>query len=263
MPSALSRRRVLGVGGALAASVVIGACSATGGEAGGSDPGGGGSATCVPRGSLESHRTLAGLPLVYEVTGRRPGFAFDGPFFTRLESWCAGLAAALPSPPRELSTYGSWTDGRSTCGSWHNAGRAFDVARLVLVDGSAVSCRYDQWRSLTGTRLAEARRRYWTLAAGLHQRFAYVLTYLDNAQHANHIHVDNGRSGGGCWTAWAWRTRWPPPAAGRASSAPRSSAAAAERDQGPALPGPRPGGRIFSPSSGPCVTRSHACFPTT
>ena len=43
--------------------------------------------------------------------------------------------------------------------------------------------------------LEEARRDYWTLAAGLHLRFADVLTYLYNADHANHIHVDNGRSG--------------------------------------------------------------------
>ena len=33
------------------------------------------------------------------------------------------------------------------------------------------------------------------MAAGLHLRFAYVLTYLYNARHANHIHLDNGRSG--------------------------------------------------------------------
>ena len=51
------------------------------------------------------------------------------------------------------------------------------------------------WRDLSGARLDDARRRYWSLAAGLHQRFAYVLTYLYNPQHANHVHVDNGRSG--------------------------------------------------------------------
>jgi hypothetical protein len=38
-------------------------------------------------------------------------------------------------------------------------------------------------------------RSYWAVAAGLHLRFAYVLTYLYNARHANHIHLDNGRSG--------------------------------------------------------------------
>ena len=32
----------------------------------------------VPRGSLDSHRSLAGLPLVYEVNQRRTAFRFDG-----------------------------------------------------------------------------------------------------------------------------------------------------------------------------------------
>jgi Extensin-like protein C-terminus len=197
MPPALSRRRLLGLGGALAVSAVAGGCSATGQDSGGLGLGGREGATCVPRSSLDSHRTLAGLPLVYEVDRRRTAFRFDGAFFTQLESWAGDLAEVLPSRPQELSTYGSWTDGGSACDSWHNAGRALDVARLTLADGSAVSCRYDQWRSLGGIPLEEARRRYWALAAGLHQRFAYVLTYLYNAQHANHIHVDNGRSGPG------------------------------------------------------------------
>jgi len=188
MPSPLSRRRLLGLGGALAVTAVAG-CS------GGSEPVERESATCVPRDALDSHRSLSGLPLVYEVNARPSAFRFDGAFFTRLEAWADGLVEVLPSQPEELFTYGSWTNGRSACDSWHNSGRAFDVARLRLADGSVVSCRYDQWRNLGGTRLEAARRRYWCLAASLHQRFAYVLTYLYNAQHANHIHVDNGRSG--------------------------------------------------------------------
>jgi len=188
MPSPLSRRRLLGLGGALAVTAVAG-CS------GGLEPVERESATCVPRDALDSHRSLSGLPLIYEVNGRRSAFRFDGAFFARLEAWADGLGDVLPSQPEELFTYGSWTNGQSACDSWHNSGRAFDVARLRLADGSVVSCRYDQWRDLGGARLEAARRRYWCLAAGLHQRFAYVLTYLYNAQHANHIHVDNGRSG--------------------------------------------------------------------
>jgi len=138
---------------------------------------------------------VAGLPLVYEVNQRRSAFRFDDAFFSRLEAWAGGLAEVLPAAPTELWTYGSWTDGGSECDSWHNAGRAFDLARVPLADGSVVSCRYDRWRSLRGGRLEEARRSYWALAAGLHQRFATVLTYLYDDQHANHIHVDNGRSG--------------------------------------------------------------------
>jgi hypothetical protein len=195
MPPALSRRRLLGLGGALAVAAVAGGCAGSGSDPGGPGLGGRERATCVPSATLSSRRSLAGLPLVYEVNRRRTAFRFDGAFFRRLESWAGDLADMLPSRPVELSTYGSWTDGGSACDSWHDAGRAFDIARLTLADGSVVSCRYDQWRSLDGARLDEARRRYWALAAGLHQRFAYALTYLYNAQHANHIHVDNGRSG--------------------------------------------------------------------
>jgi hypothetical protein len=191
MSSPPSRRRLLGLGGALAVTAAAG-CS---GGIGGIDPVGRESATCVPRDALDSHRSLSGLPLIYEINGRRSPFRFDTAFFGQLESWADGLVEVLPSRPTELWTYGSWTNGQAGCDSWHNSGRAFDVARLRLADGSVVSCRYDQWRDLNGARLEAARRRYWSLAAGLHQRFAYVLTYLYNAQHANHIHVDNGRSG--------------------------------------------------------------------
>jgi hypothetical protein len=196
MPSAMSRRRLLGLGGTLAVTAVAGGCSGSGPDLGGLGREGPEGATCVARASLDSHRSLAGLPLVYEVDRRRAAFRFDGAFFTGLESWADGLVDVLPSRPEELWTYGSWTDGGSACNSWHHAGRAFDVARLPLADGSVVSCRYDQWRALDGARLEDARRRYWALAAGLHARFAYVLTYLYDAQHANHLHVDNGRSGG-------------------------------------------------------------------
>ena len=194
MPSALSRRRLLGLGG-LAVVGVAGGCS--GGTSALDLPAGGrpAGATCVPRSSLAARRTLAGLPLRYEVSGKRTSFRFDAAFHARLEAWAQDLPAVLPAAPTEIATYGSWTDGGSACDSWHHAGRAFDLARVRLDDDSEVSCRHDQWRSREGARLDEARRRYWALAAGLHQRFAYVLTYLYDAQHANHLHVDNGRSG--------------------------------------------------------------------
>jgi len=193
MPSALSRRRLLALGGALAVTTSAAGCSGSGSE--GFEPARRETATCVARGSLELHRTLGGLPLVYEVNRRRTAFPFDPVFFGRLESWATGLTDRLPARPQELWTYGSWTDGGSACDSWHHAGRAFDLAGVTLADGSVVSCRYDQWRSLDGVQLDAARRRYWALAASLHQRFAYVLTYLYDNVHTNHIHVDNGRSG--------------------------------------------------------------------
>ena len=127
-------------------------------------------------------------------SGRR--FWFDSGFATQLDDWVAELDPVVGSAPTQLRTYGSWLDGRQTCDSWHHAGRAFDLAQVRIEGGPAVSCRYDRWRSETGTALEEARRGYWRVAASLHRRFAYVLTYLYNDQHANHIHVDNGRSEG-------------------------------------------------------------------
>ncbi len=195
VPVPLSRRHVLGLGLAVAAGGMAGCSdvSGFGGEAGQAWE----RATCVPRSALESHRTLGGLPLVYEPDQRRSALRFDAAFHRRLEDWASGLAEVLPAAPQEITSYGSWTDGGSACDSWHHAGRAFDLARVRLADGSEVSCRYDRWRSLRGARLDEARRRYWALTAGLHARFSYVLTYLYDAQHANHVHVDNGRSGDG------------------------------------------------------------------
>ncbi len=193
MPVPLTRRHLLGLGVAAAATGMSG-CGA-GPRFGDAGVPAWERATCVPRSALDSHRSLGGLPLVYEPDQRRSAFRFDAVFHRRLDDWARSLADVLPSAPEAITSYGSWTDGGSACDSWHHAGRAFDLARVRLADGSEVSCRYDRWRSLRGARLDEARRRYWSLTAGLHARFSYVLTYLYDAQHANHVHVDNGRSG--------------------------------------------------------------------
>ena len=150
----------------------------------------------MPRTALESRRVLGDLPLVYEPSSQRQTFWFDSGFATQLDAWVEELNPVVGSAPTQLRTYGAWVDGRQTCDSWHNAGRAFDLASVRIEGGPAVSCRYDLWRNETGTALAKARRGYWRVAASLHRRFAYVLTYLYNEQHANHIHVDNGRSEG-------------------------------------------------------------------
>lgn len=153
------------------------------------------SATCVARSSLPRYARLADLPLVYEVNQRRSEFSIEGGFAGQLEAWLTDLVDLTGWRPRQLWTYGTWTDGGSSWSSWHNAGRAFDLARLRLGGDVEVTCRYDQWRDLSGDPLTEARRGYWAVAASLHKHFAYVLTYLYNAQHHNHIHIDNGRSG--------------------------------------------------------------------
>jgi hypothetical protein len=184
----LSRRRVLGLGGGVALTALAG-CSVAGTEPNATE-----SARCVPRDTLDAHRALAGTPLVYEPTGKQSTFWFEPGFRTQLETW-ANTFADTWGRTAQWRTYGTWTDGRSACDSWHNSGRAFDLAGVRLRDGSTVSCRYDRWRSGSSAALRQSRRAYWILAASLHRHFAYVLTYLYNDDHANHIHVDNGRSG--------------------------------------------------------------------
>lgn len=192
----MSRRRLLAVGGAGVAALVSGCLS--GAFSSETSSNGEHPQRCVSRSSLDSHATLDKLPLIYEASGRRSSFAFDAGFYDQLGAWLEGYAKTSGlAAPDWVYSYGAWTAAGSTCDSWHHAGRAFDLARLRLRDGEIVSCRYDQWQSDTGARLERMRRRYWGLAASLHLDFAYVLTYPYNAKHHNHIHLDNGRSGGG------------------------------------------------------------------
>jgi hypothetical protein len=195
-PPSLSRRGLLGLGlGLTAAATGLAGCSTDGSVLPDLPSVPRERASCVARSSLPRYDRLAGLPLVYEVNRRRSEFAIDEGFAGQLEAWLTDLRELTGWPLQQVRTYGTWTNGGSACSSWHNAGRAFDLARLRREDGTDVSCRYDLWRDSSGGDLTEARRTYWTVAASAHRHFAYVLTYRYNAQHHNHIHLDNGRSG--------------------------------------------------------------------
>ncbi|MHA6513536.1 extensin family protein [Tessaracoccus sp. Z1128] len=142
---------------------------------------------CRTPDSLASFSTLGGAPLRYEITGSPQSFRADPRFIDLLEEWVADwVAVSGLGPLTRVSTYGAFVD---KCDSWHAAGRAFDFAELVH-EGGSVSCRYDVWgedpAQLPG---------YWRLAASVAARFTYTLTYRYNAQHHNHIHVDNGVNG--------------------------------------------------------------------
>lgn len=151
---------------------------------------------CVARGTLDPHETLGESTLLYEPNDRPERLFFESDFFARLEDWHRFFidTSGLPAPDT-IANFGSWTDGGAECSSWHNSGRAFDVARLSSGTDTLASCRFDIWKDYTGGQLAFHQRRYWALAASLHHHFAYVLTHLFDDQHHNHIHVDNSQSG--------------------------------------------------------------------
>ena len=178
----ISRRLLLGLG-VTTALAPLAAC--------GSNLGGGmnGAAPCLSPGELTSFDTLGGAPLSYAGTGTRQSFNADPAFVDLLEEWAAEwVDVAGLGPLVEVSTYGAHVD---KCPSWHASGRAFDIAELIHEDGT-VSCRYDRWGE-DPARL----RQYWRLAASLSTRFTYTLAYPYNAEHHNHLHVDNGVNGYG------------------------------------------------------------------
>ena len=144
--------------------------------------------TCRTPEALTSFSTLGGAPLRYEITGTQQSFNADPRFIEKLEMWAADwVSVSGLGPLAAVSTYGAHVD---KCGSWHAAGRAFDVGVLTHADGTEVSCRFDTWGE-DPARL----RLYWRLAASLAKHFNYTLTYRFDAQHHNHIHIDNGASG--------------------------------------------------------------------
>lgn len=170
-----------------------------------------GRATCVDAAALPIRRTLGGAPLIYDISGAPADFHLDTAFHGQLEAWLPKhVAESGLGAPAQVWTYGTWIDGRqsssddpgrtattspggSTCTSWHNAGRALGLGRLVAGDGTVlVSCHYDLWSTLPAEQLAATRTAYWRTAAGLHRDFDSVLTYLFDRQHHNHIHIDNG-----------------------------------------------------------------------
>ena len=158
-------------------------------------------AQCVGKDALTPVRRLGRAELIYEA-GPNPAtadpsrFFIDDGFHAQLLAWQKFWDANSGFKPAEqLWTYGVWINGRSTCDSWHNSGRALDLSRLRRGGKDQVSLRYDRFADQDPDELAGRLRDYWRLAASLHLHFAYVLTYLFDDEHLNHIHVDNGRSG--------------------------------------------------------------------
>lgn len=150
----------------------------------------------VPAPELTSYRQLAGSQLRYEVDNVPARFPMDAAFASQLDAslrshWQA-RRWGVPGRISCLGTHRRAPGEQAT--SWHHAGRAFDLAAVRTTGGrDLVSCRFDRWGD--GPEHAAQAGEYWRIAATLHRDFAYVLTYLYDQAHHDHIHVDNGLSG--------------------------------------------------------------------
>ena len=143
--------------------------------------------------ALQARRRIGAAAHVYEVSARPAAYYVTEPFGARLDRWLALHQRHVGQVPDEIRSYGAWVRGSST--SWHSSGEAIDIARLRAGGRDLTSLRHDQWRDAPATELRRRLALYWRTAAGLHHEFADVLTYLFDASHDNHIHVDLGRFG--------------------------------------------------------------------
>jgi hypothetical protein len=142
---------------------------------------------------LQARRRLGAMTHVYEVDGRAATYYVTEAFGARLDRWAALHRRHIGQVPDQVTSFGAWVPGSST--SWHSSGEAIDISRLRADGRDLTSLRYDEWRDAPATELRRRLALYWRTAAGLHHEFADVLTYLFDAAHTNHIHVDIGRFG--------------------------------------------------------------------
>lgn len=154
---------------------------------------------CTTKSALTEFDHLGDAAIVYEVDQRASSFSIEPNFLAQMETWHLDWQATSDLPhDDQVWSYGAFVRDGLSCDSWHGAGRAFDISQLRHGDDTIVSCREDLWAELGDVaRRDDLRRRYWSLAASLHLHFAYVLTYLYDPAHRNHIHVDNSVSRSG------------------------------------------------------------------
>jgi hypothetical protein len=154
--------------------------------------------------TVVKHSEIDGASTYYEPTGDDTSFWYNSTFYSRLETWLAFWYSNTPlnwGKPLQVGSYGVYGNRDDGCVSYHNFGRAFDISkirgRIGTTTTTLFSARYDQWRTQTGAQLTRTRKYYWATSASLHYHFKHVLTYLYNAQHHNHVHMDNAVSGSG------------------------------------------------------------------
>ena len=148
----------------------------------------------VPHTALQGRTKVGPAAYSYEVDGKAATYFVTPTFGARLDRWMATWREHSGLVPDEVRSYGAWTAGGGT--SWHSSGEAFDIARLRAGGKDLTSSRYDQWRDGPAAERRRAQRLYWRHRGGpAHTSSPTSLTYLFDAAHSNHIHVDIGRFG--------------------------------------------------------------------
>ncbi|RRD46012.1 peptidoglycan-binding protein [Tessaracoccus sp. OH4464_COT-324] len=143
---------------------------------------------CRAPGELVEFSSVAGARLYYAESGKPVVQRIQPAFLAQLEAWALDWAEVSGyGPVLEITSFGAFVD---KCGSFHQLGRAFDLAQ-IRQEEAAVSARFDEWQPGRSQQL----RDYWRLAASLQLHFNYTLCYPYNDAHLNHIHVDNSISG--------------------------------------------------------------------
>jgi hypothetical protein len=118
---------------------------------------------------------------------------FNSTFYNRLETWLQFYLANTPGnwgTPIRINHLGVHVDK----GGMHQEGRAIDLSLVQFTDANTRGLfNALDARNGSSTNL----KWYWAGVAGLNYHTHYVLHYLYNSEHYNHVHADNQVSGGG------------------------------------------------------------------
>lgn len=166
------------------------------------------SGVLLPASAAEAHGTLETYPGIWrqrtvnEATRDLESFRYNPSFHSKLDDWLELWYNNTPGYTKPLRVWTSLVHSDSVSDEAHNQGRAFDLTGIYVgVDSDsphrAFRGDYNNWKNLSGSALAGARKTYWATAASLHYHFSSVRTYLYSSGQTKSIHIDNMKSGTG------------------------------------------------------------------